>query len=232
MNNEDTVVLEYFKNKKNGFYVDVGCYHPFHRNNTYLLYKQNWNGINIDTSQFSIDLFNYMRPKDLNYNCAISNKKEIVKLFYQKELSQLSTIDYDQATKVFQGEIKEREINIKFLSTVSGAAPIEFYPSVQNLLVITDTVSATTYIAENKTNKKITVSIVPSVSPGLAADNVKKIQCFCLDGDIVLEPYEKQEWPLRFFIDSDLRKNVNDVYLSYTLFEKDREEIMVMKHEH
>ena len=74
---------------------------------------------------------------------------------------------------------KEREINIKFLSTVSGAAPIEFYPSVQNLLVITDTVSATTYIAENKTNKKITVSIVPSVSPGLAADNVKKIQCFC-----------------------------------------------------
>ena len=56
----------------------------------------------------------------------------------------------------------------------------------------------TTYIAENKTNKRITVRIVPSVSPGLAADNVKKIQCFCLDGDIVLEPYEKQEWQLRF----------------------------------
>ena len=48
----------------------------------------------------------------------------------------------------------------------------------------------------------------------------------------MLEPYEKQEWQLRFLIDSDLRKNVNDVYLSYTLFEKDREEIMVMKHEH
>ena len=48
----------------------------------------------------------------------------------------------------------------------------------------------------------------------------------------MLEPYEKQEWQLRFFIDSDLRKNVNDVYLSYTLFEKDREEIMAVKHEH
>ena len=55
MNNEDTVVLEYFKNKKNGFYVDVGSYHPIHRNNTYLLHKQNWSGINIDISQFSID---------------------------------------------------------------------------------------------------------------------------------------------------------------------------------
>ena len=58
-----------------------------------------------------------------------------------------------------QDEIKEREINIKFLSTVSGAAPIEFYPSVQNLLVITDTVSATTYIAENKTNIGCEISV-------------------------------------------------------------------------
>ena len=110
MDNEDTAVLDYFKDKKNGFYVDVGCYHPIHRNNTYLLHKQNWNGVNIDTSEFSIDLFNHMRPKDLNYNCAISNRNEIIKLFYQKELSQLSTVVSDQAKTVFQGNIKEKEI--------------------------------------------------------------------------------------------------------------------------
>ena len=78
MDNEDIAVLDYFKDKKNGFYVDVGCYHPIHRNNTHLLHKKNWNGINIDTSQFSIDLFNHLRPKDLNYNCAISNKNEVI----------------------------------------------------------------------------------------------------------------------------------------------------------
>ena len=110
MDNEDTAVLSYFKDKKNGFYVDVGCYHPIHRNNTYLLHKQDWNGVNIDTSEFSIDLFNHMRPKDLNYNCAISNKNEMIKLFYQKELSQLSTTKRDQAEIVFQGNIKEKEI--------------------------------------------------------------------------------------------------------------------------
>jgi FkbM family methyltransferase len=110
MDNEDTSVLDYFKDKKNGFYVDVGCYHPTHRNNTYLLYKKNWNVINIDTSQFSIELFNYMRPNDLNYECAVSNKNEFVKLFYQKELSQLSTTESDQAKNVFQGNIKEKEI--------------------------------------------------------------------------------------------------------------------------
>ena len=110
MDNEDTAVLDYFKDKKNGFYVDVGCYHPIHRNNTHLLHKKNWNGINIDTSQLSIDLFNYMRPKDLNYNCAISNKNEMIKLFYQKELSQLSTTERTQAKIVFQGNIKVKEI--------------------------------------------------------------------------------------------------------------------------
>ncbi|MDA7779156.1 FkbM family methyltransferase [Candidatus Pelagibacter sp.] len=110
MNNEDTAVLKYFKDRKKGFYVDVGCYHPIHRNNTYLLHEQNWCGINIDTSQFSIDLFNYMRPKDLNYNCAISDKNENIKLFYQKELSQLSTTEKKQAESVFQGNIKEKEI--------------------------------------------------------------------------------------------------------------------------
>ena len=110
MDNEDTAVLDYFKDKKNGFYVDVGCYHPTHRNNTYLLHKKNWSGVNIDTSEFSIDLFNHMRPKDLNYNCAISNKNEIIKLFYQKELSQLSTTERDQAETVFQGNIKEKEV--------------------------------------------------------------------------------------------------------------------------
>ena len=118
MDGEDLVVLDYFKGKKNGFYVDVGCYHPTHRNNTYLLHKKNWNGINIDTSQFSIDLFNYMRPNDHNYNCAISNKNEVIKLFYQKELSQLSTTESVQAEKVFQGNIKEKKIQASTLNEI------------------------------------------------------------------------------------------------------------------
>ena len=118
MDGEDTVVLDYFKKKYNGFYVDIGCYHPTHRNNTYLLHKKNWNGINIDTSQFSIDLFDYMRPNDLNYNCAISNKNEVINLFYQKELSQLSTTESAQAKKVFQGNIKEKEMQAFTLNDI------------------------------------------------------------------------------------------------------------------
>ena len=60
MEGEDLFISQYTKNIKNGFYVDAGCYHPLHLNNTYLLHKKNWNGINIDLSEFSISLFNYL----------------------------------------------------------------------------------------------------------------------------------------------------------------------------
>ena len=83
-----------------------------------MLYKLDWRGINIDISEFSIDLFNYLRPDDLNYNFAISNKNEILKIYYQKELSQLSTIEKEQANKVFQGNIKEKKIQAFTLNEI------------------------------------------------------------------------------------------------------------------
>ena len=118
MDKEDLNILNYFGNKKNGFYIDVGCFHPIDRNNTYLLYLKDWRGINIDISQFSIDLFNFLRPDDHNQKCAVSEKEQIVKIFFQKELSQLSTIDEEQAKKVFQGKIKSKEIKAYTLDQI------------------------------------------------------------------------------------------------------------------
>tara|TARA_B100001109_G_scaffold251003_1_gene244897 strand:- start:185 stop:862 length:678 start_codon:yes stop_codon:yes gene_type:complete len=125
MDGEDLVIADYFKNKQKGFYVDVGCYHPIHRNNTFLLYKKGWNGINIDIHSFSIELFEYLRPNDLNYNFAISDKKEIINMYFQKELSQLSTIDFDQAKKNLQGPIKEKKIQSYSLDEVFKFSNLE-----------------------------------------------------------------------------------------------------------
>tara|TARA_Y100000591_G_scaffold312045_1_gene316112 strand:+ start:717 stop:1394 length:678 start_codon:yes stop_codon:yes gene_type:complete len=125
MDGEDLIISDYFKNKKEGFFIDVGCYHPIHRNNTFLLYKKGWKGINVDIHDFSIDLFNYLRPKDLNYNLAVSNKIEKLNMYYQKELSQLSTIEYEQAKKVFQGSIKEKKIQALTLNEILKISKIE-----------------------------------------------------------------------------------------------------------
>ena len=118
MDGEDLFLNDYFKNKSNGFYIDVGCYHPIHRNNTYLLHNRGWHGVNIDIHKFSVDLFNYLRPKDFNCNFAVSNKNEIVEMFYQKNLSQLSTIEEKQALKVFQGDIKKSKIQSLTLDAI------------------------------------------------------------------------------------------------------------------
>ena len=78
----DVIVDSILKNKKSGFYIDVGCHHPLINNNTYLLFKRGWRGINIDLDFNSIDMFNYFRPNDDNQKLAISDKKGEAKLFF------------------------------------------------------------------------------------------------------------------------------------------------------
>ena len=118
MDGEDLFINDYFRNKNKGFYIDVGCFHPIHRNNTFLLHKKGWNGINIDIHKFSIDLFNYLRPNDLNYNLAVTNKNQIIDMYFQKKHSQLSTIKEAQAKKVFQGSIRKTKINAITLDSI------------------------------------------------------------------------------------------------------------------
>ncbi len=118
MEEEDLFIADLTKDISNGFYVDVGCYHPLHLNNTYLLYKRKWNGINIDISEFSIKLFNFIRPDDININIAVTNKEEELQFYYQKKLSQLSTIKKDLSNERMQGKIKQKKIQSLKLNTI------------------------------------------------------------------------------------------------------------------
>tara|TARA_B100000287_G_C20506844_1_gene731432 strand:+ start:138 stop:737 length:600 start_codon:yes stop_codon:yes gene_type:complete len=118
MDGEDLEVKKYFNNKKKGFYVDVGAYHPIHRNNTMLLHEMGWEGINIDISDFSIKLFDHLRPDDTNLNIAVSKTNGYVEMFYQKKLSQILTIKKKIADNVFQGKIKSKKILSKTLNEV------------------------------------------------------------------------------------------------------------------
>ena len=70
---EDIFVRRFFKKFENGFYVDVGAYHPIKGSLTNDLYKNNWSGMNIDLSQISIDLFNLSRSRDINLKAAITD---------------------------------------------------------------------------------------------------------------------------------------------------------------
>lgn len=89
---EDLIVKKFFKNKKNGFFVDVGCHHPSRINNTFLLYNLGWRGVNIDMNKLSIDLFNTCRREDTNLNYAVSEKNTIINFYTNKNHSLTSSI--------------------------------------------------------------------------------------------------------------------------------------------
>ena len=74
-NGEDIIIQSLFNHKKDGLYVDVGCYHPVRASLTHMLYKKGWKGVNIDISEDSINLFKIARPNDANLNVGISNKE-------------------------------------------------------------------------------------------------------------------------------------------------------------
>ena len=58
---EDLFIKDFFLNKAPGKFVDIGCFHPIRYNNTYLLYKSGWRGVNIDLNPVCIDMFNIIR---------------------------------------------------------------------------------------------------------------------------------------------------------------------------
>ena len=118
MEGEDKIIVDYFKNIKNGFYVDAGCYHPTHLSNTHILFTKNWSGINIDLSEFSISLFNHVRPNDVNINAAVSNTENEITFYYQKDLSQLTTTVKAISRERMQGNIKEKKIMALSLNSI------------------------------------------------------------------------------------------------------------------
>jgi hypothetical protein len=73
-------------------YLDIGAFHPWKINNTYLFYLMGFTGVNIDGNYNSIASFNKFRPKDRNINALISSKSEQI-TYYQFDSSTLNTID-------------------------------------------------------------------------------------------------------------------------------------------
>jgi FkbM family methyltransferase len=98
----------YFNRKKKGFYIDVGSYHPIRLSNTKFLYDKGWQGINIDISKKSIDLFKIARKTDINLNIGIGNKNEFSDAYFQKDLFHSNTLVYEHSKKFLANAIKKK----------------------------------------------------------------------------------------------------------------------------
>lgn len=112
----------------------------------------------------------------------------------------------------------EREILVEFVATNNSGVPWAFYPKTTKIKVHPGEIVKLAFYAENKTDHRMAVQAIPSVTPGIAAKYLKKTECFCFTQQI-LNGHEAMNMPLLFHLDTALPDNVKTVTLSYTLFD-------------
>ncbi len=127
----DNLINQIFKSQNKGIYIDIGCGHPVKNNNTYLLNKKGWSGINIDLDINNIELFKIYRPKDLNICAAISDEIKEAELFFYHPKSALNTIDkktanYQKAKVSSVKKIKTTTLNNVLNESIYNSSNIDF----------------------------------------------------------------------------------------------------------
>ena len=112
----------------------------------------------------------------------------------------------------------ERSVTIELLATVSRGLPWEFRPLDDKLVVRPGEMNTTTFYVRNRAQKTVIGQAVPSVSPGQAAQYLKKIECFCFEQQ-ELPAGGEMEMGVSFFVATDLPADINALTLSYTMFQ-------------
>jgi FkbM family methyltransferase len=132
-NGIDLIIDYIFKNQKLGTYIDVGAQHPISNNNTYLLHKRGWSGVNIDLDKKNIDLFNLSRPKDINLNYAISDKEGEVEFYFYHNTSPINTLS-KEVSDYQKAKIKEKKM-IKTYSLNDILEKINFHKNIDYMSI-------------------------------------------------------------------------------------------------
>ena len=92
---EDKFIIDYFKEKNNGIYLDIGCFHPVMYSKPFLLQKNVGRVINIDNNQTSFYFFDIVRPNDCNICTTVGSGNEQYNIFYDDPFSPFNTLSKD-----------------------------------------------------------------------------------------------------------------------------------------
>ena len=84
---EDLILYILLYDIENGFYIDVGAFDPIKVSVTKAFYLRGWTGINIEPQPDKKDLFDKDRPKDINLQLAIGEKKGNIEFYINDQCS-------------------------------------------------------------------------------------------------------------------------------------------------
>ena len=109
-----------------------------------------------------------------------------------------------------------RSITIEFDANARG--PWEFKPAVRSMQVHPGELTTVMYEFQNVQNRSMSAQAIPSYAPMQAMSHFNKLECFCFN-EYTLKPGERKQWPVVFYVDAKLPKDVTTITLSYTFFE-------------
>jgi len=112
---------------------------------------------------------------------------------------------------------ESRSIRVEFLASLGEFAPWEFRPEKSSMVIHPGKLYEATYYARNLTDGTLVGQAVPSVAPGEAAEDFKKVECFCFTQQ-TFAPHEAREMKVVFMLDPELPSYLDTVTLSYTFF--------------
>lgn len=119
-NGEDLIIHKILKNKKRGFYVDIGTNDPVRFNNTKHFSLTGWRGINIEPDVNCFLRIKKDRSRDINLNIGVSDTTSKL-TFYKFIPDTLSTFSKKDAIKYKKmGYIlaSQKQIDVKPLSLI------------------------------------------------------------------------------------------------------------------
>jgi len=109
-----------------------------------------------------------------------------------------------------------RTLVIEFDANRQG--PWRFTPHVRHLKVHPGELIHVEYDLVNLESRAMAGQAIPSYAPQRAGRYIQKLECFCFKQQ-TLAAGETRKFPVVFFVDPDLPKDVSQITLSYTFFE-------------
>ena len=123
----------------------------------------------------------------------------------------------NQQAKASQQIDFSRLVTVEFVAYTDPDLSWEFRPQIERLTVHPGETYTIDYLAKNNSLWPQTGQAVPSVTPGLAAQYLNKIECFCFNRQ-PLDAGENANLPLVFYVDPAIPKDMSTLTLAYTLF--------------
>ncbi len=128
---EDLILRKIFS-KNDGFYIDIGCYHPKTYSNTYFFYQKGWKGLNIDANPTTIQKFKKFRKRDINLNVGMGNENAVMK-FYLCDAPAMNTFSEEVLKERMEKNlvklVGEKQIQVRKLAEVLD----EYLPKNQRI---------------------------------------------------------------------------------------------------